>query len=249
MQPLSTEAQARLAAFRRAESPDAGAAERCLAALELRLAEPAPRRRRASITVVVAALALAAGIVLALRWSRTPSPQREGDAVVAPYQSAEGDRDEAVVPGRSVQIVESPAPPDERSAPTAAAPDGGAGPDASASNDEAPAPAAREARPGAKRARASADELAEEVRLLREAKLAEPARRLELLDELARRFPSGALAAERMFLTIEARCIVGEIEVARVMARQFTRRFPGSSLAARAAKVCAEAPAGEATTP
>lgn len=242
MQSLSTEAQARLAAFRRAESPDAGAAERCLAGLERRLAEPAPRRRVAAIAVAAAALALAAGIVLTLRWAWSPNPQREEAAVAAPYQSTEDVRGEVVAPERRVQAHESATP----AAPSLAQ---GVAEAVTSVPDEEAASAAREVRPGVKRTRASADDLAEEVRLLREAKLAEPARRLGLLDELARRFPNGALAAERVLLTIEGRCALGEGEVARAMARQFTRRFPGSSLAARAAKVCAEGTEEDAATP
>lgn len=248
MQPLSIEAQARLAAFRRAESPGPEVAERGLAALERRLAEPPLRSRRAALSIAAAVLALAAGIVLALGWARAPSAELEDSAVAAPFQSGEGEGRETVAPGRKVQSGDRPVDASEAVA-AAVAPDGAAEPETSVSKEDAPNPTKREPRPGGRRARATADELAEEVRLLREAKLAEPARRLELLDELARRFPNGALAAERMLLTIEARCALGEREVARVMAQQFTRRFPNSSLAARAAKVCAEGAQGGAATP
>ncbi|MEZ4453889.1 MAG: hypothetical protein R3B09_30815, partial [Nannocystaceae bacterium] len=68
---------------------------------------------------------------------------------------------------------------------------------------------------------------------------AAPAARLEILAAMARRFPSGALAAERRLLEIEARCALGEVEVARALAR----RLRDPDLAARAAALCPEDPA------
>ncbi len=90
------------------------------------------------------------------------------------------------------------------------------------------------------RGRDGADDIAAEVALLREAKLAAPARRLELLAAHARRFPGGAFAAEAALLEIEARCELGEAVQARSLAARFARRFSGSPLAARAARVCAD---------
>ena len=328
MQPLSPEAQARLAAFRRAESPDDAVAERCLAALEPRLAEPytpessgpgerAPRVRRL-VAVGVAALALAAGLVLAVMWTGA-GPRRDDAGFAAPYQhtgeraahdvrprgagdssgaldhaadARDPDRDagapapqsddsyesadraaDAPAPqsddshGSSDRAADAPttngAPPDSQATDSPAtdshatdshassdsqvearASDGSASgsPRAPAARPSGDATGSRPRAPGGegKRPRASADDLAAEVALLREAKLAEPRRRLELLDELARRFPDGALAAERGLLEIEARCALGDVDVARALARRFPQTFPGSSLAARAARACAD---------
>lgn len=90
MQPLSTEARARLAAFRSAESPDRAIADRCLAALEQRLhsgddrlADP-PRRLAAPLAVAVA---LAAAVVLALGWAVTGGLSAPRDDMAAPYHS------------------------------------------------------------------------------------------------------------------------------------------------------------------
>lgn len=245
MQPLSPQAQARLAAFRRAESPDDEVAARCLVALERRVAEnvaePASNRGR-FIAPVVAALTLAAGLALAVQWVVTTGAREPEIEVAAPYQSG------APRPAYTVQDAPPVVPVDEV-APEVVPPAVMEG----AREVEGPelerdaAPAVRDVRaraPGeteVKRPRSrSADDLAVEVALLREAKLAAPARRLELLTELARRFPTGALAAERGLLEIEARCGLGEVDAARALARRFAQRFPGSSLAARAAKVCAD---------
>ena len=241
MQSLSPEAQARLAAFRRAESPDDEVAARCLVALERRMASasapaPAPVRRN-FIAPIVAVLTLAAGVALAMQWVVTTGAREPEVEVAAPYQSG------APRPAYTVQDA-PPAPSADETAPppevvSPAAVEAVEGPEL----ERDAAPAVRDARgeTGVKRARSrSADDLAVEVALLREAKLAEPTRRLELLTELARRFPTGALAAERGLLEIEARCDLGEVDVARALARRFSQRFPGSSLAARAAKVCAD---------
>ncbi len=244
MQSLSPEAQARLAAFRRAESPDDEVAARCLVALERRVAEnvaaPTPTRRR-FIVPVAAALMLAAGLALVVQWVVTTGAREPDVEVAAPYHSG------APRPAYTVQEA-PPASVDEPRVPDAAPP---AAVEAAPEVEEPElerdaAPAVREVRARVgeaevKRPRSrSADDLAVEVALLREAKLAAPARRLELLTELARRFPTGALAAERGLLEIEARCGLGEVDAARALARRFTQRYPGSSLAARAAKVCAD---------
>ncbi len=87
-----------------------------------------------------------------------------------------------------------------------------------------------------------ADDIAAEVALLREAKLAAPARRRELLAEHARRFETGAFAAERELLAVETLCELGDLEAARAAATRFAQAHPGSPLRARITQTCAGSP-------
>ena len=233
MQSLSPEARARLAAFRTAESPSEADAERCLAAIEARVAAaPVATPRRRIVIVGAAALALAAGLLLALRFAGGLARDDDAAAQQAPYHEERAPaRQEVrevaptpVVVPVPVEVAVPGAVP-ERPAAERAAP------------EQAPVPEAR--RP---RARDAAD-IAAEVAMLREAKLAAPADRLALLREHARRFPDGAFAAERSLLEVETRCELGEVDQARALAARFSQRFRGSPLVARVAKICAGEPA------
>jgi hypothetical protein len=227
MQSLSPEARARLAAFHQAESPDAAAELRVLAAIERRIAEPAPRRR--IVVPLVTALALAAALLLVLRWAIVPADRSDDAAVQAPYHDAPPIHEviEEAPPVRVPVIVPEPAP----AAATLEEP-----------VEQPPVPSVTSPTKRPRAREASADDIAAEVALLREAKLATPARRLELLGEHARRFPNGAFAAERGLLEVETRCDLGETDEARALAARFAQRFPGSPLVARAAKICSEDP-------
>lgn len=234
MQSLSPEAQARLAAFRRAESPSEADAERCLAAIEARVAAapvvPSVSVSRGRIVIVgAAALALAAGLVLALRFAGELARDDDAAGQQAPYQEERAPvrRVEEVAP---VRVTVPVAAPVSEPAPVEVAP-------ALPLPVQAPVPGARRARVP------DAADIAAEVAALREAKLAAPADRLALLAGHARRFPDGAFAAERGVLEVETRCELGEVEEARALAVKFGQRFRGSPLVARVAKICAGEPA------
>lgn len=219
MQPLSPEARARLAAFNEGESPDAAAEARVLAAIERRVAAPAPRRIGVSL---VAVLALAAALLLVLRWAIAPGIVKDDSAVQAPYHETPPVREVVrEAPPVHVPVIVEPEP-------TPPAVEG------------EPVPSVTLPTKRARAREASADDIAAEVALLREAKLAAPARRLELLREHARRFPTGAFAAERGLLEVETRCDLGETAAARALAARFAQRFPGSPLTARVARICSE---------
>ena len=254
MESLSPQARARLAAFRHQESPDRAVAERCLAALEARLADnetaaddheaPAANagHRRRLVARVAGALAVAAGLLLALTWAVMPRSDRPAANVAAPYQLRDGEPAtqrpiERVRDGSSGTFKPVVAPAQPVVPVTPPEPATVAAPAEKPVSSDGPRPSKRPAR--------SDDDIALEVDLLRRAKLAAPAARLELLDEHARRFPSGKLAAERGLLKIEALCALGDVEEARALARRFPRRFPGSPLSDRAATLCSEGRAGE----
>jgi len=234
MEPLSSEARARLVAFRSAESPDRLIADRCLAALEQRfdevgddLDEDAPRRSRLAPRVL-AGFALAAGVLLALTWAVMHGGGGESPTthVAAPYQVQGDDVPRTAEPGRApaearalAPAVEPPVDPQPVEAPTTK-------------------PVSSDTSKSRKPARE--DTVAAEVDLLRRAKLAGPGERLQLIEEHARRFPTGILAAERSLLEIEARRATGPRDAARQLAASYPRRFPGSPLVDRAAALCTE---------
>jgi hypothetical protein len=88
----------------------------------------------------------------------------------------------------------------------------------------------------------SADALAEETRLLREADAAtragEPSRALTLLEEHARRFPRGVLGEERDAERVLALCAAGRTADARAAGQRFLAARPGSALAGRVRASC-----------
>jgi hypothetical protein len=84
--------------------------------------------------------------------------------------------------------------------------------------------------------------LQEETRLVRDAHAAlargDAGRALALLDEHARRFPSGMLAEERAAERVFALCRLGRKADAGAEARAFARNFAGSPLARRVESAC-----------
>jgi hypothetical protein len=85
--------------------------------------------------------------------------------------------------------------------------------------------------------------LAEETRVLASARGALAAGRagdaLALLDEHARRFPSGALAEERSAVHVLSLCALGRVEEAKRVAAAFVSRAPRSPLLPRLRGSCA----------
>ena len=63
---------------------------------------------------------------------------------------------------------------------------------------------------------------------------------LRAFEEHRRRFPSGALAAERQVKAMVALCQLGRGAEARAEADRFVKRHPGSPLASHALKICRE---------
>ena len=62
---------------------------------------------------------------------------------------------------------------------------------------------------------------------------------LAATDEHSRRFGAGVLAEEIAFIRLSALCLDGRAAQARAVALSFARAYPGSPLAARAARTCA----------
>jgi hypothetical protein len=87
--------------------------------------------------------------------------------------------------------------------------------------------------------------LADETRVLANARGALAAGRagaaLALLDEHARRFPSGALAEERSAVQVLSLCALGRVEEAKQVADAFVSRAPRSPLLPRLRGSCASA--------
>jgi RNA polymerase sigma-70 factor (ECF subfamily) len=85
--------------------------------------------------------------------------------------------------------------------------------------------------------------LSTEVRLLkgaqRELSAANASASLALLDEHARLYPNGALAAERLGARVFALCKLGKVEQAREAAREFFRVAGSSPLVPRVLASCA----------
>lgn len=231
MEPLSPQARAHLAAFRRLESPERAVADRCLAALQQRLDEPIdldddPPARPRLAPQALAGLALAAGVLLALTWAVMRRSDGAQVHVAAPYHADADAPHAAEVLTRSGSTSPAPAPQ----------------PDAAPLTEPPAAPVAPDGPRPSKRPARGEDSVAAEVNLLRRARLAEPSARLELLEEHARRFPTGILAAERGLLEIEARCALGQRERARELAASYPKRFSGSPLVERAANLCRSDP-------
>ena len=94
---------------------------------------------------------------------------------------------------------------------------------------------------------AAEDSLAEEVRLLRDARAAldrdEPARALVSLDAHASRFPRGTLYEERLATRVLAMCALGRIDAARLAAQELERAAPRSPHLGRVRASCIGGPA------
>lgn len=87
-----------------------------------------------------------------------------------------------------------------------------------------------------------ADALGEEVRLLSHAQQelndGRPAQALKTLGEHERRFPTGALAEERLAMRVQALCAQGRRAEAKVNLTELSRAFPGSVHIAPARAAC-----------
>jgi hypothetical protein len=101
----------------------------------------------------------------------------------------------------------------------------------------APKPKTQERTPPRASAR---DDLAVEETLLEQARKAPPPRALALLREHERRFPSGLLTAERLYLSAKAHAESGNQTAARRYATELERRFPASSYVARLRAILGE---------
>lgn len=93
---------------------------------------------------------------------------------------------------------------------------------------------------------APAPGIREELALLeqahRELSQGNPTASLAVLDEHARRFPSGAFSAERTAARVFALCALGQLERARTIGDDFLRREPNSPLVPRIRSSCAGRP-------
>jgi hypothetical protein len=96
-------------------------------------------------------------------------------------------------------------------------------------------PAAPPKAPAPARSTPKRDTLALEESLLEQARrsIATPARALTLLHEHERRFPNGALTAERLYLTAQAHGRAGNQTAARHYAKLLVERFPKSTYVQR----------------
>ena len=85
---------------------------------------------------------------------------------------------------------------------------------------------------GSPSARSPSDSLPEEVRLLSKAEqqlsAGHPAEALTTLGEHERRFPSGALAEERLAARVQSLCGLGRVNEARMDLAKLGRAYPGS---------------------
>ena len=99
-------------------------------------------------------------------------------------------------------------------------------------------------RPGAptSAARSPSDSLPEEVRLMSKAEqqlsAGHPAEALTTLGEHERRFPSGALAEERLAARVQSLCALGRVYEARTDLAKLARAYPGSPHFDRARRFC-----------
>jgi hypothetical protein len=88
----------------------------------------------------------------------------------------------------------------------------------------------------------AADGLGEEVRLLSRAQQdlndGRPARALKTLAEHEQRFPTGALAEERLAMRVQALCVQGRRAEANLDLTELSRAFPGSVHIAPARAAC-----------
>jgi hypothetical protein len=168
------------------------------------------------------ALPVAAGAFLSLKtagaWAAIVAG---GTLAVSLVVVATSEKEPAEAPAanaRSVEPVPSPAKPE---APRAE-------PEPPAAKDELPN--AKDPAPS-RRSASRRDTLALEESLLEQARrsIDSPSRALALLREHERRFPSGELTAERLYLTAQTHARAGNGTAARHYARLLTERFPKST--------------------
>lgn len=249
MRPLndrSDAADAYLAAFRR-ERPGAATRARNWEAIARRRAAPPapvllhPRWRRAVVSVT-AALAIAAAVLLLVRGVglgvSALTERARGSAVQAPDRAEPRPTRELASPAARprttpASTVETPASsPEPEPAPEAEPP------------RPEPRPAAAPSNPDPAPPQHSADALAEETRLVTEARRAlsssDPAMALAPLREHARRFPQGALSEERDAYAAIAHC--RQEPPQRDAARRFLAAHADSVHAPRVQAACGTEP-------
>jgi hypothetical protein len=176
------------------------------------LASPAPiAAAGASLWVKGAFVIGGLGIAGAVVWALRPTPPAPTPAAVV------------TAPAVVATPVPLPVSTDSAAAPSEPAP-------------TADAPRA-DAAPSSARVKPSPrDNLAEEEALLEQARRlagSSPGQALTLLQQYQRRFPSGQLAAERMFLSVDVLTRLGKADAARKQADALMRAFPGSVYAAQ----------------
>jgi Tetratricopeptide repeat len=220
------ELQALFRQARDAADPPAGVRERVLGKLVLppTPSTPPPGGGGAApigVKLVIGAVVAGAALIMgagALHGFRDRAPAREpASTPVAATVSAAAPSAEPVAPQEEgLEIVPNPVETAPRAAPPVAA---------------------RSAAPSA-----SADSLAEEIKLLRAAETAlrggDPARALVLLDQHAQRFPRGALSQERTVTQIQALCASGRGAQARAMFQRLRAAAPNSPHLASLQKTC-----------
>lgn len=165
--------------------------------------------------------ALLGGIaVVAVRaWSATPAPETPTPATA----------EVAAAPASAI------VPPPPLPAPAETPPEPVAAPSAT--------PAVKHARGAPSASQPAEDTLAAESALVGRARAtleATPAAALALLEDHARRFPRGELAAERDFLRLKALRRVGRTDEARERARTYATRYPSSPYAPAVRTILAE---------
>jgi hypothetical protein len=139
----------------------------------------------------------------------------------------------------SVAVVTRSEPPppavDARAVATTAAPAKAVEPIPEAVVTVEAEPVAPPKAPAAAKSAPKRDTLALEESLLEQARsnIGSPARALALLHEHERRFPNGALTAERLYLTAQAQARAGNQTAARHYAKLLVERFPKSTYVPR----------------
>ena len=201
---------------------------------------------------VLAAIAIGAiGVGAAVMWPLTPHSSGLGAAstvLVTPLQPA-------------TEVAAAPAAEEEMpSAPPTTSPS--PSPQEQAPRDRSMEHGTPSALRGAARARArseapplplaaptagATDSLAEEVRMLREARAAldrdDAAQALRLLDAHEKRFRRGTLHEERLATRVQALCVLGLVDRARLAAQELERIAPRSPHLARVRASCIAGPA------
>jgi hypothetical protein len=238
MDELSREARALLAEARRAYDPDPGAADRVLA--KVMAAAQAPVISSAALAkgasgasgfslkaTVFAGLVLAAAGAVFVGGGLRETPHEPAAVAASPAP-----------PIAHVEAAPPPAPPAEAvTAPAVAAPEAEPAP--------RPEPAAQVAAPARRRAsnEAAPPDLAEELRLLREAQSALSAGRggeaLALLRDHQRAFPRTQFRQERDAIRILALCDTGRDDAARRLAVRFLAHAGRSPMAGAVRESCA----------
>lgn len=241
MKELSPEARALFRSAREAAEPPPDAQARARKALQDRIARDAaqPSGPRWSSSAPLKALAVAVvalSAALGLRERARHVPNTAVVRHVASQPSPPATEGSAAVEEVRVAAPE-PAPQDARPVPVAVAlPRRGA---ANATPRRATAATRASAPSSAERAQ----RLAEEIRLVSQARLAlrggDGARALATVDEHRRRFPQGALATESSAVRVLALCALGRAAEARVLARAWLASSERSPLANSVRRSCA----------